>query len=116
MGSVTLAGTLEYIKNNGTTITEPVDIDDTFESSINMEAVEAGAATYAVPFGTIVTAKVLLIKMLHGDAKVLFEGVADGPTILEGGAKVFILGNCTSIDLEHTGDIDADITLLGDLT
>jgi len=116
MGSVTLAGSLVYIKNNGTTITELLDFDDTFEAHTNHEAVEAGMATYAVPFGSIVTAKVLLIKMLTGDAKVLFNGVADGPTIEEGGAKVFILGGCTSIDLDHAVDIDADITILGDLT
>lgn len=116
MGSVTLAGTFEYIKNSGTVITEALDIDDTFEADLSMQVIEAGVAVYPIPFGSIVTAKVLLIKMLTGAAKVLFNGVADGPTIKAGGCKVFILGGCTSIDLDHAVDIDADVTILGDLT
>lgn len=115
MGSVTLAGTFEYIENDGTVVTEDIDIDDTFESAIKLDISEAGVAVYPVPFGTVVTAKAVLIRMLHGDTKVLFEGVADGPTILEGGCKAFILSNCTSIDLDHAVDIEAEVTILGDL-
>jgi hypothetical protein len=116
MGSVTLAGTFEYIENDGTVVTEALDIDDTFESTVKLDITEAGMATYAVPFGTVVTAKAVLIRMLTGDATVWFNGVADGPTILAGGCQAFILGECTSIDLDHAVEIHAEVTILGDLT
>lgn len=115
MGSATLAGSLEYIENDGTVITEDFDIDDTFQVSCKTEVNEAGAATFAVPFGSVMTAKCVLIKCTLGSIELLLDGAVTGTTINVGGAHMIICGEVTQIDLKHAAGIEAEVTVLGDL-
>jgi hypothetical protein len=115
MGSATLAGSLEYIENDGTVITETFDIDDTFQVSCKTEVNEAGAATFSVPFGCVVTGKCVVIKVTLGSVELLLDTAGPGTTINVGGAHLIVCGEVTQIDLKHVAGIEAEVTVLGDL-
>ena len=114
MGTAILAGSVTYTTSDGMEIEETLAAEVAYALSTFVDVHEAGAATFPVPFGSITSAKLIIIKILSGTAEVLIDAEVAGHDELELGTWVLAGSDISQLDLKHTADLQAEVTVLGD--
>ena len=115
MGLATLNGTLTYIEADGEEKVECMSGAVAFDLRSECDVESASADTFSVPFGSIVTANVIVIEQLLGTSEVLLDGEVAGHTELVDGTMCFFNCGCTQLDLKHADTIKAKVLILGNL-
>lgn len=113
MGNATLGLTLSYTDQAGTPHAIALSQTDSFTQISDQDLVTAGAASEAIPLGTMASAKFCLIEATSGAITVKLDGEATGHAVANHGLMGISGAAISGARIAHAAATKTKVVLLG---